>query len=103
MARWPDTPLAKRIGIKLPIFQAPMLGVSTPELAVKVCNAGGLGALAAAALDPDALVQAIRGLRAAASSPFCVNFFVQEPPSPSEAEVRHALQRCAWLLRAAGH
>ncbi|MCE8459518.1 nitronate monooxygenase, partial [Rhodovulum sulfidophilum] len=34
-----------KLGISLPILQAPMAGVSTPELAAAVSNAGGLGAL----------------------------------------------------------
>ena len=37
--------LLKHLGIKHPIFLAPMAGVSTPELAAEVSNQGGLGAL----------------------------------------------------------
>ena len=39
------SPLLRRIGIDLPIVQAPMAGVSTPEMAAAVSNAGGLGAI----------------------------------------------------------
>lgn len=38
-----------RLGIQLPIIQAPMAGVATPELAAAVSNAGALGSLGAAA------------------------------------------------------
>ena len=31
--------------LDLPVIQAPMAGVSTPELAAAVSNAGGLGSL----------------------------------------------------------
>ena len=36
-------PLLRRIGIELPVIQAPMAGVSTPEMAAAVSDAGGLG------------------------------------------------------------
>ena len=37
--------LLERLGIKLPIIQAPMAGVQNGALALAVCNAGGLGSL----------------------------------------------------------
>ena len=33
-------PLLQRLGLTLPILQAPMAGVATPELAAAVSNAG---------------------------------------------------------------
>jgi NAD(P)H-dependent flavin oxidoreductase YrpB (nitropropane dioxygenase family) len=36
---------SRLFGIAVPIIQAPMAGVSTPELAAAVSNAGGLGSL----------------------------------------------------------
>ena len=47
--------LLQRLGIALPILQAPMAGVQDHRLAVAVSNAGGLGALPAAMLTLDAL------------------------------------------------
>lgn len=35
----------QRLDIAYPIIQAPMAGVSTPELAAAVSNSGGLGSL----------------------------------------------------------
>lgn len=35
----------ERLGIRYPIIQAPMAGVSTPRMAAEVSNAGGLGSL----------------------------------------------------------
>ena len=37
--------LLEKLGIDLPIIQAPMAGVSTPEMAAAVSNAGGLGSI----------------------------------------------------------
>ena len=41
--------LLKRIGVDLPIIQAPMAGTSTPEMAAAVSNAGALGSIAVGA------------------------------------------------------
>src|ERR1019366_19089 len=43
--------LMKRIGVDLPIVQAPMVGTSTPALAAAVCNAGGLGSIGVGAVN----------------------------------------------------
>ena len=56
-------------------------GPSTVELARAVCDAGGLGFLAAGYLAPDAVREQIRELRAATTAPFGVNVFVPGPPT----------------------
>lgn len=40
------TPLCDRLGIQLPIVQAPIGSAATPELVAAVADAGGLGMLA---------------------------------------------------------
>ena len=47
--------LLERLGVKLPIIQAPMAGVQNSALTVAVCNAGGLGSFPCAMHSPDAL------------------------------------------------
>jgi nitronate monooxygenase len=42
-----NTRLLNLFGIELPIFQAPMAGLTTPEMVIAVSNAGGLGSLPA--------------------------------------------------------
>jgi len=37
--------LLRLLNIQFPIVQAPMVGVSTPQLAAAVCNAGALGSI----------------------------------------------------------
>ena len=60
-----------------PIVQAPMAGgPSTVELAVAVCEAGGLGFLAAGYKPPSALRDEIAQVRAGTRAPFGVNLFV---------------------------
>ena len=66
----------KRFGIEYPIIQAPMAGgPSTPELVAAVSNAGGLGSLGAAYLDPDQITNAVGRIRALTDKPFNVNLF----------------------------
>lgn len=65
---------------RLPIIQAPMAGAQGPELALAVCEAGGLGSLPAAMLTAGQLRDQIAELRARTAAPFNVNFFCHEQP-----------------------
>jgi len=53
MDSWPDRRLLDMFGIEVPIIQAPMAGPGTPELAMAVSDAGGLGSLPCAQLSLD--------------------------------------------------
>ncbi|MGW0511878.1 nitronate monooxygenase [Streptomyces olivaceoviridis] len=67
-----------------PIVQAPMAGgVSVPQLAAAVCEAGGLGFLAAGYKTADGMYQEIKQLRGLTGRPFGVNLFM---PQPEHAE-----------------
>ncbi len=68
---------------RLPLIQAPMVGSLSP-LTIAVCQAGGLGSLACAALTPAQLREQIALIRAETSAPFNVNFFCHTPPAPDE-------------------
>ena len=90
MTRWPSG-IRDRIGVELPILQAPMAGgPSTPELAAAVSNAGGLGSLAGGYATADALRAEIRRVRALTARPFAVNLFSPDAaaaaPDPAELE-----------------
>ncbi|WP_233869089.1 NAD(P)H-dependent flavin oxidoreductase [Paraburkholderia adhaesiva] len=76
------------LGIEKPIIQAPMAGVSTPELAAAVSNAGGLGSLGLGAMNADAARKAIRATRALTSKPFNVNVFCHQPARADSAVER---------------
>jgi len=85
--RWNDGLLRQRLGVEVPLIQAPMAGgASTPRLAAAVSQAGGLGSVAGGLLRPDDLHAAIREVRTLTGRPFAVNLFAQLPtPSPSGA------------------
>ncbi len=71
---WSHTALTERLNIRYPIIQAPMAGgPGTPQLMAAVSNAGGLGSLAGACLQPEALRQAVAEARALTDRPFAVN------------------------------
>lgn len=66
-----------------PIVQAPMAGgVSVPQLAAAVSEAGGLGFLAAGYKTADGMYQEIKQLRGLTGRPFGVNVFMPQPESP---------------------
>ncbi|MGW1585704.1 nitronate monooxygenase [Streptomyces sp. NPDC002386] len=66
-----------------PIVQAPMAGgVSVPQLAAAVSEAGGLGFLAAGYKTADGMYQEIKQLRGLTGRPFGVNLFMPQPEHP---------------------
>src|SRR3954468_8436275 len=73
------TAFCERLGIEIPIVQAPMGGVVGPALAAAVSNAGGLGTLALWGADIQALRQQVRETRALTSKPFAVNLNLEFP------------------------
>lgn len=83
--------LARALGLRYPLVQAPMAGTSTPALAAAVCEAGGLGSIAVGAVDAGAARATIADLRGRTARPFNVNAFVHR-----KAERDVALEQ-AWL------
>jgi len=73
------TPLCDLFGIDVPIVLAGMGGVSMAPLVAAVSNAGGLGVMGAAALDPNALRTEIRRTRELTSKPFAVDLLAPIP------------------------
>lgn len=83
--------LLQHIGIRVPIIQAPMAGVSTPALAAAVSNAGGLGSIGVGATDAAGARAMIEELRGKTNGPFNVNLFVHAKPQADPA------REAAWL------
>ncbi len=87
--------LLEKLGISLPIIQAPMAGVSTPAMAAAVSNSGGLGSIGVGAVDAGTARGMIAAIRSASDRPFNVNVFCH---SPARAD---ATREAAWLARLA--
>ena len=85
--------LTERIGVRLPIVQAPMAGVSTPAMAAAVTEAGGLGSIGVGATDAAGARAMIAELRARTAGPFNVNLFCHRPATPDAAK------EAAWIGR----
>jgi nitronate monooxygenase len=83
------TPLCDRLGIRLPIIQAPMAGgPSTPGLVAAVSQCGALGSFGFAYTQPETMQRDVETVRAHTHLPFNVNLFASEPPGAIEAEAQ---------------
>ena len=85
--------LLDRIGIDLPIVQAPMAGVSSPAMAAAVSEAGALGSIAVGATDADGAGAMIAEVKARTLRPFNVNLFCHRPA------IADAAKEAAWIER----
>lgn len=74
------TKLLAKLGIALPIIQAPMAGWATPALAAAVSNAGALGSIGLGPTTVDSARALIRETRSLTVRPFNVNVFCHVPP-----------------------
>jgi nitronate monooxygenase len=79
------SPFADRLGIEHPLIQAPMAGSTPPELVAAVSNAGGLGALGAGYLEPQAILAQATHIRALGDRPYAIGLFVL--PDEFEADM----------------
>ncbi|HKP26205.1 MAG TPA: nitronate monooxygenase [Dongiaceae bacterium] len=87
MDSWHDRRILDLFGIDLPILQAPMAGVSTPEMAIAVSEAGGLGSLACAQLSVEQARKDLATIRQGTKKSINVNFFCHTPPAPEPARI----------------
>ncbi|MDO8722498.1 MAG: nitronate monooxygenase, partial [Syntrophales bacterium] len=71
--------MTELLKIKYPIIQGAMSWVSFPPLVAAVSNAGGLGILGAAFMDPQELRENIRTIKELTDKPFGVNFMPENP------------------------
>ncbi|MDR2272348.1 MAG: nitronate monooxygenase [Sphingobacterium sp.] len=73
------------LGIAYPIVQAPMFGVTTPEMVAAASRTGALGSLALGDLPYAQCLEAIRATRTLTDAPFAVNIFVNSIPEISKS------------------
>jgi nitronate monooxygenase len=84
-------PTFPSLGSTYPIIQAPMAGVSTPQMAAAVSNAGGLGSIALGASNVTQARAMIEQTKALTARPFNVNMFCH-----ATAQARPE-REAAWL------
>ena len=85
--------LLDRLGIRYPIIQAPMAGVSSPSLAAAVSNAGALGSVGVGTATAALAREAIAAIRERSNGPFNVNVFCHTAP------VANTTVEAAWIER----
>jgi nitronate monooxygenase len=99
---WPDRRLIDLFEIEHPLVLAPMAGIGTVELAVSVCEAGGLGSISCATMQPALATRMIQELRKRTSRPINVNFFCHSP-AKADAPREHAWhERLSFYRRELG-
>jgi nitronate monooxygenase len=91
------TPLCDRLGIRLPIIQAPMAGgASSPALVTAVSGAGALGSFGFAYSQPESIQRDIAAMRAHTNEPYNFNLFSSpQPDTVAPAAQRGALDAVA--------
>lgn len=68
-----------KLGLRWPVLQAPMAGVSTPEMAAAVSNAGGLGALGLGAAGVEGARKMLGAAQALSDRAINANLFCHAP------------------------
>jgi nitronate monooxygenase len=85
------TPFAEKLGLRLPLIQAPMAGgPSSKELVAAASAAGALGSLGFAYTQPDEMKRQAEWVRGKTAKPFGINLFVSPQPAPVAAEEQKA-------------
>jgi nitronate monooxygenase len=77
---WPDQRIQDLFEIELPIIQAPMAGSVGSEMVIAVSEAGGLGSLPCAMLNPEQMRNELGIIRQRTSRAINLNFFCHQPP-----------------------
>lgn len=83
------TSFSKKLGLRVPLIQAPMAGgPSSQELVAACSEAGALGSFGFAYTQPEDMKRQADWVRARTSRPFGINLFVSPQPSPIPAEAQ---------------
>jgi len=99
-----ETPFASRLGLTVPIIQAPMAGGPSTQELVAACSAAGvLGSFGFAYTQPDDMRKQSAFVRSRTDRPFGINLFVSPQPAPIEPGAqRGALEAVARYYKELG-
>jgi enoyl-[acyl-carrier protein] reductase II len=81
------TRITELLGIKHPILQGGMAWITGWEMAAAVSNAGGLGTIASATMEPEELTRNIAQIREHTSNAFAVNIPLRLPSAKKAVEI----------------
>jgi nitronate monooxygenase len=91
--KWANTRISARLGIRYPIIQGPLGGLSSQRLTAAVSNYGGLGSFGAHGLTPGAIKDVIAELRSMTDKPFAMNLWVSMEDAGAKASDEAAFKR----------
>jgi nitronate monooxygenase len=91
-----------RFGLRLPIVQAPMAGVSRPELAIAVAEAGGMGASGALLDSPQRIAEWVGQFRAKSNGAFQLNIWIPDSAKLDDQERKVRVDAARQFLRQFG-
>lgn len=97
-----STQITQLLGTKYPIVQAPMFGVTTPEMVAAASGIGALGTLALGDLSYEKCIDAITATKKLTTRPFAVNIFVNSMPEVSE-NLRSNYNKVSSFVAALAH
>ncbi|WP_448627659.1 NAD(P)H-dependent flavin oxidoreductase [Geodermatophilus sp. URMC 64] len=73
-----QTPFTQLVGCSVPIQQAPMGPVSSPDLVVAVADAGAVGSMTMMGMSPEAVARRLDALRARTDGVLAANFLTED-------------------------
>jgi len=79
--------LTQLLGIKYPVIQGGMAGISEANLVAAVSNAGGLGTIGSGLMPESWLEEEIKKTKEKTDKPFAINLFLQNPKAPDLIKV----------------
>ena len=90
---WTENRLTSRLGLKYPIIQGPLGGLSSQRLTVAVSNYGGLGSFGAHGLTPEAIRKVVREIKSLTAKPFAMNLWVSMEDEGARTSTVEAFHR----------
>lgn len=84
--------LFHKLQLKYPMIQAPMAGITTPEMVLASLEAGILGSIGAGYMSADKTREFIRAIKKRSNKPFMINLFAHEMPQIVQHEITIAKQ-----------
>ena len=90
---WTENRLTSRLGLKYPIIQGPLGGLSSQRLTVAVSNYGGLGSFGAHGLSPEAIRKVVREIKGLTAKPFAMNLWVSMEDEGARTSTVEAFHR----------
>ncbi|MGH8031145.1 MAG: NAD(P)H-dependent flavin oxidoreductase, partial [Luteimonas sp.] len=82
----------ERYGLRVPVLLVPLAGSSTVALSRAVASAGGMAAVGALPMAPDAIATWMREFRAHGDAPCQINLWIPDPPPSRDAEAERAMR-----------